>query len=379
MDILIVTQDFPPERGGIQTFMLELSRAMIDLGHRVRVICPGKKTDANPLPPNPQTGFLGLTELIRIPIHSSWLFVPLLGYLPHYLKKNPTLEVVLYAQWQSALSGFLISKKTISHRSYCFVYGRELLTSVLGPFAPILRKKVFGKLTAVFPISAEIMQLTKSMAPPTLPLHLVHPGVDPNYFKPVDANFLRIRYGIENSAVIFSITRMVARKNLRNLIAALPQVLKSVPNAKLVLAGNGPEKKNLEAQVVLLGLQNEVQFLGHISDTERVAHYCMAQVFALPSLSLPRDIEGFGIVFLEAGACEVAVVGSLAGGIPDAVEAGVGGLLVPPADTEKLALALIQILQNTAMANEMGRAARRRIEQHFTWSHIAQKTLALMH
>jgi len=378
-----VTQDFPPERGGIQTFMFELAKALLTQGHSVRVICPGEKTDPDPfssLPKNAEHGNIGRvgrSELVRLRIHSSWLFLRLITYLPSYLKKNPAIEVVLYAQWQCALGELFIPQHQKRHRSYSMIMGRELLTSVLGPLAPFFRRRAFQKLQGAFPISAEIFRLTRKMAPHTLPLQLLHPGVDPTFFKPVDAGFLRDRYHLENAPVIYSITRMVARKNLQRLIEAMPQILKSVPNAKLVLAGSGPEKQNLENLVSTLALENSVQFLGSIKDDERVAHYCMANVFALPSMSLPRDIEGFGIVFLEAGACEVAVVGSLAGGIPDAVEANVGGLLVPPDATEKIADAIIQLLQNPARAKDMGERARARIEQNFTWKHIAEK-LALL-
>jgi len=237
----------------------------------------------------------------------------------------------------------------------------------------LLKRLKLGALAATLP-----ERLTLARAAPACPLHLVHPGVDPAHFRPVDARFLRDRYGLGQAPVVYCITRMVARKNLRRLVEAMPLVRAEVPGTVLLLGGSGPEKESLEQCAAGLGLRDGVRFLGRIEDAELVAHYSLADVFALPSLSLPRDIEGFGIVFLEAGACGVAAVGSLAGGIPDAVEDGVTGLLVPPEDTQKLKEALVELLKNRARAREMGQRARARIENGFTWTHAADRMLAFM-
>src|SRR5690606_13685511 len=137
--------------------------------------------------------------------------------------------------------------------------------------------------------------------------------------------------------VIVSLTRMVARKNLRGLIEALPLVRARVPGTKLLLGGTGPEREALMRLAVSSGLGETVLFPGRIADGEMNAHYSLADVFALPSLSERGDIEGFGIVFLEAGACETPVVGTLSGGIPDAIADGETGLLVPAGNRESLA------------------------------------------
>ncbi len=374
MDILIVTQDFPPERGGIQTYVLELARAFLARGHAVRIICPGHKNAPNPLP--------HLTDLVRIRVHTSWLFLPLLTFLPRYLRLNPSVTHVLYAQWQPAMAELAMPISSKRHQSYCLVHGRELLTSVFGPLAPFLRLRVFDRFAAAFPNSDEVQRLARSRAAPGCPLHLVHPGVDPTHFLPMDADFLRERYGLgkgpDRVPVILCITRLVARKNLRRLIEAMVKVRAEVPKAILLIGGSGPESESLEARTRELGLRDEVRFLGRIAETELVAHYSLADVFALPSMSSSKDIEGFGIVFLEAGACEVAVVGSRSGGIPDAVEEGITGLLVPPEATQKLSEALLELLKDPERAKTMGKQARARIEKDFTWTSVSDRMLDFM-
>lgn len=382
MDILIITQDFAPERGGIQTYVTELARGFMARGHAVRLICPGSDRDENPLP--------GLADLVRLNVSSSLLFFPLLTYLPRYLGRNPSVTHVLYAQWQVAAAGALRSigpagrgghaglAKGRSPKTFCLVHGRELLVSMFGPLRHVMMRRAFAGLDAAFPNSNEVLRLTREHAAPRCPLHLAHPGVDPEQYRPMDAGFLRERYGLGAAPVIVSLTRMVARKNLRRLIEALPGVRAAVPGAILILGGTGPERDALMKQAADAGLAGAVRFPGRIADAEMAAHYSLADVFALPSLSSAKDIEGFGIVYLEAGACEVPVVGGRAGGVPDAVADGETGLLVDPENTENLKAALVELLRDRDRARKMGRRARLRVQKSFTWNAAAERVLQLM-
>ncbi len=366
MDILIVTQDFPPEQGGIQTYVLELARRFLARGHTVRVVCPGKRTDANPLP--------GLRECVRLDVASSFLWSRLLTYLPGYLKERPSITHILYAQWQGAAGAIRVPRG--KRKEFALIHGRELLTSVFGPLGPWMMRKAFARLHAAFPNSNEVMRLTRERAHPACPLQLIHPGVDPEAFRPVDSAFLRARYGLGDAPVIVSIGRMVARKNLRRLVEAMPAVRRAIPRTRLLLGGTGPERDALMARARELSLGDAVLFPGRIGDAELAAHYSLGSVFALPSLASAKDVEGFGIVYLEAGACEVPVVGGRTGGVPDAVADGVTGLLIDPESQLQLEKALIALLLDPERGKAMGRKARERIQKSFTWETCAERILA---
>ena len=133
------------------------------------------------------------------------------------------------------------------------------------------------------------------------------------------AAFLRQRYALGPGPVAVSITRMVARKRLDLLVEAWPAVAERLPGAALVLCGEGPEREGLMRRARALGLEASVHFPGRVAEAELAAHFNLGDVFALPSVSSGRDIEGFGIVFLEAGACGTATLGARSGGVPDAV------------------------------------------------------------
>ncbi len=367
--ILVVTQDFPPETGGVQSYLFELARHFHSRGQDVTVVCPGSANTPSPLPPD--------VKVIRVNIPTSWLFLPLMFRLPRILREGGFSHVV-YAQWQGVLSEILLPRSAKKHQSLCLVCGRELLTSVLIPFHGILSRWTFRRVNIAVPISRAVEALLRERIPATGRIVQVHPGVDPNRFHPVDAHSLRARYGLDDGPVVMCIARMVHRKGMDLLIKAFSDVLKQAPTTWLVLGGDGPEAAALRNLALELGIADRVRFVGRISDSELALHYSLASVFALPTRQSKKDVEGFGIVYLEAGGCEVPVIGTRTGGVMDAVEENVTGLLIPQEDIEALTAALTRLLKNPEEARQMGRSARQRILRELTWKHTGDAFLELM-
>lgn len=375
--ILIVTQDFFPGTGGIQAYMLELARHFHREGHHVGIVCPGRHDAPSPLPPD--------VDVTRLRIHSSWLFLPLLFRLPRLVRRG-RYDVVVYAQWQSSLPELLMPRDARRHRSVCLAHGRELLTSVLRPFHGPLCRAAFRRIDVAVPVSRAIETMLRRIGRPSGRVAIVHPGVDAVKFSPGSSNAsdqmasgdLRARYGLGEAPVILSIARMVPRKGFDLLIKALPRVLAMVPAARLVLGGEGPELSALRALARELGVDRAVHFIGRIAEDALVGHYRMADVFAMPSRQGPRDVEGFGIVLVEAGACEVPVVATRTGGIVDAVADGETGILIPQENVDALAEALIRLLKDPDEATRMGKRARARVLEGLTWEATGKRFLELM-
>ncbi len=373
-NILIVTQDFPPVTGGIQTYLFELARHFVRRGHRVTVVCPGRPDEPSPLPG---------ARVIRIRVHSSWLFLPLLFRLPGILRRGEYTHV-LYAQWQAVLSESLVPRSRRRHKALCLVHGRETLRSIFGPLHGVLCRLAFRRVDVGIPTSRAVLELTHRAGRPACPLRLVHPAVDPELFRPADPAPLRELFGIPADApVILGLSRMVPRKNMHGMLRAFPAVLREFPEARLVLAGDGPQRPELERLAGELGISERVIFPGIIRQEPFIREhgasiYSLADVFVMPCLASPRDVEGFGIVYLEAGACEVPVIGSRVGGIPDAVAEGETGLLVDPARPGELADALLDVLRRPDRGRSLGVAARRRIVRELTWERTGDAVLELM-
>ena len=151
-------------------------------------------------------------------------------------------------------------------------------------------------------------------------------------------------------------------KGADTLIGALPRVLKAAPDASLVLVGDGDDRPRLEHLARNLGVSKHVHFLYGLAPEQLFACYANCDVFALPSRG-----EGFGLAFLEAMACAKPVIGGAHGGIPDIVEDGVSGLLVPHGDAERLAQAIESLFNNPSRAREMGARGRERVRKEYTF------------
>jgi phosphatidylinositol alpha-1,6-mannosyltransferase len=152
-------------------------------------------------------------------------------------------------------------------------------------------------------------------------------------------------------------------KGADTLIAALPRILKTAPDATLVLVGDGDDRPRLERLACDLGVPEYAHFLTGLTPEQLYACYANCDVFALPSRG-----EGFGLVFLEAMACGKPVIGGAHGGIPDIVEDGVTGLLVPHGDPDRLAQALESLLNNPSRAKEMGARGKDRLAKLFSFA-----------
>ena len=162
-------------------------------------------------------------------------------------------------------------------------------------------------------------------------------------------------------------------KGADTLISALPRVLKTAPDASLVLVGGGNDRPRLEHLARNLGVSEQTYFLHGLTPDQLFACYANCDVFALPSRG-----EGFGIVFLEAMACAKPTIGGAHGGIPDIVEDGVTGLLVPHGDAERLAQALESLLNNPSRARDMGARGRERVQREFTFGEFQSRLMQII-
>jgi phosphatidylinositol alpha-1,6-mannosyltransferase len=203
-------------------------------------------------------------------------------------------------------------------------------------------------------------------------------GTDPERFRPLDALPLRERLELGKRPVLLTIARLVPRKGIDSVLEALAAVRRAVPDLVYVVAGDGPDRERLVELARRLGVDESVRFVGAVEDAELPLWYSLGDVFVMPSRSDPPDVEGFGIVYLEAAACERPVVAARAGGVPDAVADGVSGLLVEPGDRDGLARALAELLSDPARRANLGRRARERVLAELTWDRIADATFAAL-
>ncbi|MER8182615.1 glycosyltransferase family 4 protein [Kitasatospora sp. NPDC094015] len=207
------------------------------------------------------------------------------------------------------------------------------------------------------------------------------PGVDEQTFRPDSGGAaVRARLGLTDRPVVVCVSRLVPRKGQDTLVSAMPRILAEVPDAVLLIVGGGPYRADLEKLVDATGVREAVRFTGAVPWEELPAHYGAGDVFAMPCRTRRGglDVEGLGIVYLEASATGLPVVAGDSGGAPDAVLEGETGYVVPGRSTEITAERIVRLLQDEELRRRMGEAGRRWVERSWRWDLLAGRLTSLL-
>jgi phosphatidylinositol alpha-1,6-mannosyltransferase len=209
----------------------------------------------------------------------------------------------------------------------------------------------------------------------------IAPGIDVDHFAPRDIDLKLIeKHKLQNRRVIVCVGRLVHRKGQDKLIEAMPQVLKKFPDAVLLLVGEGPIRSMLDKLIRHHGLEHNVIFTGRIKFEELPKYIQLGEVFAMPSRDrfFGLEVEGLGIVYLEASACGVPVIVGKSGGAPDAVIDNQTGLIVDGTNPKEISDAICKLLDNKDLAMQMGRNGRQWVVENWRWQIWSEKFNALL-
>jgi phosphatidylinositol alpha-1,6-mannosyltransferase len=205
-------------------------------------------------------------------------------------------------------------------------------------------------------------------------IRMLHPGVDIERFIPAAHDAAeRKRLGWEDRTVILTVGRLQKRKGHDQLIRALQVVRRAIPNVLYAIVGDGEERAFLGELVAGKGLNDQIQFLGEINDQGLVRCYQQCDLFALPNRQIGQDIEGFGMVLVEAQACGKPVLAGASGGTAETMRLGESGYVVDCDGPDRLAAMLIELLQDKDRLTRMGEAGRQWVVEHFDWEKLARQ------
>jgi phosphatidylinositol alpha-1,6-mannosyltransferase len=261
-------------------------------------------------------------------------------------------------------------KRSGVQKTVALTHGHEVWWAKVFPFNLALRKigTTVDSLTYLgeFTQRAIARSLSKGSAEKMIK---IAPGIDVDHFSPQDSSQLRRDLRLEDKRVIVSVGRLVHRKGQDHLIQALPEILKSVPDAHILMVGQGPYLSHLKKLVKELNLVDHVSFIGRIQYAQLPQYICAGDIFAMPSRSrfFGLEVEGLGIVYLEASACGLPVIAGSSGGAPDAVLEGVTGIVVDGENNNEIAAAAIKLLNDVDGAKAMGLAGREWIIENWRW------------
>jgi phosphatidylinositol alpha-1,6-mannosyltransferase len=254
-----------------------------------------------------------------------------------------------------------------------YVHGEDVTTARDSREHAFLVGRVLGGATKLIANSHNTRRiLCDEWRVPEAKVHVLHPGVDTARFVPHDQDAVaRAALGWENRTVVLTVGRLQKRKGHDQMIRAVRLLKNSIPNVLYAIAGDGEERAALEQLVESEGLQTDVQFLGEIDDRRLIACYQQCDLFILPNRQVGQDIEGFGMVLLEAQACGKPVIAGASGGTAEAMNAPATGLVVPCETAEAIAAPVTALLQDSPRREAMGRRGREWVTSNFDWSALA--------
>ncbi len=360
---LVVTNDFPPRQGGIQSFV-----------HEMLVRQPPGSVVVY-ASDHPGAAEFDAAQPFPVHRHGSGLLLPTPAARRRVVETLRRHECTGVWFGAAAPLGLLAPalRRAGAERLVATTHGHEAGWAILPGSRQALRR--IGDGVDVVTYLGEYTRARLARAVGDHPqLVRLTPGVDIRTFRPaIDAAAVRQRYELADRPVIVCVSRLVARKGQDTLVAALPRVRAAVPDAVLLLVGDGGYRERLEQQAREHGLADAVRFAGGVPHAELPAHFAAGDVFAMPCRTRLRglDVEGLGIVFLEASATGLPVVVGNSGGAPDAVRDGETGYLVDGRDVAAVADRLVELLQDPAARARMGAAGRDWVERCWDWDLLA--------
>jgi phosphatidylinositol alpha-1,6-mannosyltransferase len=362
--VLFITNDFGPRTGGIETFVIGLieRRAFASTIVYTSMQENSQEYDAN------WERMFGV-KVIR---DSSKILLPTPKVARKVSKLIKAEKINTVAFGAAAPLGLLAHsiKRAGVIRIVALTHGHEVWWARVFPFNLLIRRigrgvdslTYLGEYTHQM-ISRALDQRAK------LAMVKIAPGIDTQHFSPRNSDDLRTSLKLAEKKVIVCVARLVHRKGQDRLIEAMPEILNAIPNAHLLIVGEGPYRQQLVKRVNQLKIKDDVTFVGRIGYEQLPEYICAGDLFAMPSRSRfwGLEVEGLGISYLEASACGLPVIAGASGGAPDAVDSGKSGVVVSGVDNDAITKAVIELLRDSDSSKKMGVYGRNWVVEKWRW------------
>jgi phosphatidylinositol alpha-1,6-mannosyltransferase len=372
--LLIARDYFPPQVGGISTIM---QRVVTDVGPREVVTLTAGSGPAHLDTPE------GPARVFRSALPFRWptpLDSVLMLSLIAAIRLRHRIRVLLLASSGEAYVGQL-GRRAFGFPYVVFAHGNEVLA--LQDTEWQRSRTALNGAGAVIANSRYTAQILQDLGVPAERVHVVHPGCDTDQFHaPTGAERAakRTALGVDDRFVLLTVGNLVERKGHDTVMHAVARLRERIPNILYIVAGTGRHHATLQGLVEDLGIAGCVRFLGRVSNDELPALYGACDAFVMPSRfrESDHDVEGFGIVYVEAGACGCPVIGGRSGGVEDAVLDERTGLLVDSTDVEALAQAIVRLWSDPTLRERLGAAGCERAGAELTWQHFAARVIDIV-
>ena len=361
--ILLVTNDLGPRAGGIETFILGL---LDQLDGSQIVIYTAAQTGSDQFDKilSAKTGVIILRDKSSVLLPTPWVNRRVRAVALRFESEVIWFCAAMPLAWMSGLL-----KRAGAKRIVAITHGHEVWWAKLPPF-----RQIFAQSTKSIDVLTYLGQFTRRAMAPVVSARcaMVHiaPGISIQHFTPgAKSQKLIDELDLEGKQVLISVGRLVHRKGQDKLLEALPQILLTHPDIILLFVGVGPRQKKLDQLVRSHELSNYIRFVGRIAYDALPDYFRLGDLFVMPSRSrlAGLEVEGLGIVYLEASACGIPVVAGASGGAPDAIIQGKTGLVVDGTKVDEIARTINELLDNPTQLAAMGQAGRAWTVERWSW------------
>lgn len=372
MKVLFITNDFLPRTGGVANFIHHLADQLGKRGHTVSILAPRENGFDKIKPKN--------YHIYWCPKWKRLASVPFIFYTLFLVLTRRIEKVFIGHVMSTHAIGCLVLKFLFRIPSAILTHGNDLRYSCSTTVDTIVVRYLLNNASLIL-CNSRFTAETLGAKGYTRKSEIFHPGVDTTIFRPgVDISEIRKIYHLDGHKVILTVARLVEKKNIEGVLRALPKVIQAIPNVLYLIIGEGEKKEALEEISGQLGVKNHVLFLGRIENNLLPRYYCACDLYVMPSFEDKRskDIETFGISYIEANACEKPVIGGRSGGVVDAIIEGETGLLVNPHDIDEIADAIIRLLRDSELARRIGENSRTRVEKELSWEKVGNQFIEFL-
>lgn len=369
--------------GGAGVYTASLAKGLYTLGHDVIVLAPAYDEDGTDWDTEqPYT-------VIRMSLPGGKLKVLAgsVNLLKAWMHLRP--QIVFVTDWCSHLAAsmalFVFPLRALY---FITVHGSEIdgHFKIEGKhwtwnfFLPVIRR-LFTQARAIVcvsrPTQQALLQVLPSLGERAV---VVHNGIDLDKFPPIsEEQIAKLRYVLDtNGPVFLTVARLIPEKGIDTVLKALSRIVPDISDLKYVIVGTGSDQSRLNTLVKNLSLENNIVFAGKVSDEELPIYYALCDIFVMISRPGSR-VEGFGLVYAEAGAYNKPVIAGRTGGVPEVVQNGYNGILVDPFSIDELEKAMRTLLSYPELSRRMGCNGRKLIEEEFNSTKMAESTLRIVY
>jgi len=363
--VLMISNDFPPISGGQSRYLYDLWSCLP--AEEVVLMAPAMEGAE-------QVDAALACRVVRVPLrlqggrlNKLYKTKQLLVAAWEFCRKNKVRQIHCGQMFSTGFAGYWCW--LLLGIPYCvYAYGADLLEfdGRLG-WGQVLRR-ILRRADKIIAISKFTRECLLASGVAAERIDLVYPSLDLGRFADsIDRDATRDDFGWDGKQVVLSIGRLVERKGQDTVIRALSAVAEKIPTVHYAIGSRGPYRQALEQLAVDEGVAERVEFIGFVDEADLGRRYAAADLFSMVSREIDEvgEVEGFGIVYLEANAVGTAVLAGRSGGVEDAVADGQSGLLVDPEDLDAVVAAIVRLLQDDDLRHRLGAEGQQRVRAEF--------------